>query len=288
MTSPTPDVLLVGPVTWDLFDDGHAARRPGGAVSYAARVCTALGVRARVLTTAADDADFAAFESHDLHVVPSAETLTFHHALRDSRRVLQLRSAAPPTLRAVDLPLDWSEASTTVIGPLLPDDLDLRSFRSLAPRREGLLAQGLQRYIGRDGTVHRLPRPSESLFEHARPTSTISLSAGEVSGWSEAHFASIRARAERLIVTRGPDGADIYEGDEARHLAALPAEALDPTGAGDSFATAFVLTLDEGLERAAWVAAAVAAAVVGTVGPLALPTLDELTGRFAPCGSSPP
>ncbi len=39
-----------------------------------------------------------------------------------------------------------------------------------------------------------------------------------------------------LIVTRGGEGADIYEGDETHHIPAFPVQkVLDPTGVGDAF-----------------------------------------------------
>lgn len=59
MTRPAGPVLIVGAMTWDVFG---GERRPGGAVSFAARAAAALGVRARILTISGADADLAAFE----------------------------------------------------------------------------------------------------------------------------------------------------------------------------------------------------------------------------------
>lgn len=48
-----------------------------------------------------------------------------------------------------------------------------------------------------------------------------------------------------VIVTRGADGADIYDGEGVTRVPAFPVEAVDTTGAGDAF-------------RAGWIAAALA------------------------------
>lgn len=51
----------------------------GGAISYAAAVATAYGVKACIVTAAAADADLSAFGGHELHLVPTDHTLTFEH-----------------------------------------------------------------------------------------------------------------------------------------------------------------------------------------------------------------
>ena len=51
----------------------------GGAISYAAAVATAYGMKACIVTAAAADADLSAFDGHELHVVPTDHTLTFEH-----------------------------------------------------------------------------------------------------------------------------------------------------------------------------------------------------------------
>lgn len=52
----------------------------GGAISYAAAVASAYGIRACVVTAAGPDADLSVFRGHDLHVVPTNHTLTFEHS----------------------------------------------------------------------------------------------------------------------------------------------------------------------------------------------------------------
>ena len=51
---------------------------------------------------------------------------------------------------------------------------------------------------------------------------------------------------ERLVVTLGDEGALIVDGVEASHVPAIPIQAVDVTGAGDSFNAALAVSLGEG------------------------------------------
>jgi sugar/nucleoside kinase (ribokinase family) len=92
------------------------------------------------------------------------------------------------------------------------------------------------------------------------------------------------SQSERLVVTRGAEGASVYRGEERFEVPACPAAAVDTTGAGDTFATAFILAssrlrLDD--VEAARLASAYAAAGVERVGPAPLPPLSEIERRAA-------
>lgn len=43
-----------------------------------------------------------------------------------------------------------------------------------------------------------------------------------------------------VVVKRGGDGASFHDGGGALHMAAFPAQEIDPTGAGDCFGATFV------------------------------------------------
>jgi len=92
--------------------------------------------------------------------------------------------------------------------------------------------------------------------------------------------ALLAAGARSVVVTRGPDGAELHEpGARPHRLPAIPIEAVDSTGAGDAFAAALAVALHAGLDRREAVAVAVAAGGHATesVGARApLPPLDRL------------
>lgn len=76
------------------------------------------------------------------------------------------------------------------------------------------------------------------------------------------------AAGKLLFVTLGAKGALVVQGDEQTHIDALPADVIDPTGAGDSFCGAVLAGLMASLNPviAAHKAAALAAEAIGAIG----------------------
>ncbi len=281
--SPDP-VLIVGAVTWDIID---GRRIPGGAVTYAARTATALGVRAYILISAGEDSDLAAFAGHEVAVVGSESTMTLEH--RGVRGALRQRVLAAPTrsLSRADLSAHWPSPRTIVLGTLLPGDIDVSGFLDLQASESIVIAQGMQRAVADDGTVDEFPAPSVALTNAARLEVTLCLSADETAKWHPATLASLVFRARRVVHTLGAVGAEIHASGSVHSIAALAAEVVDPTGAGDVFATALILTMRAGEDVAGRLAAACAAACVERPGSAPLPSrtdLEERAGIRPPAG----
>jgi hypothetical protein len=197
-----------------------------------------------------------------------------------------------------------------VLAPLLPEDIDVRSFLG-RPGRVWILAQGLMRHLSGDGTVEEAVEPLSALGDvlgprnagtpsltlpprgegigEAQPRCALFLSDVETGRWSPIDLARVVAGVERLAVTRGAEGASVYRGDEHIEVPAFPVDAVDTTGAGDTFATAFILASSRlGLDdvEAARLASAYAAAGVERVGPAPLPPLSEIERRAAVAAGS--
>jgi sugar/nucleoside kinase (ribokinase family) len=272
-------VLIVGPVTFDRQPDGSTV--PGGGVSYAARVAAALGIRARILTVGARDADLEALDGHVVTRIGASETLTFAFSTVGDARRLKLEASPNRTLTARDMPRDWPSPRTIILAPLLPDDVDIESFLDLQPDACALLAQGLQRLLAPNGTVIHRDEPSDVLRAAARDRVSIFLSEEEVAPWSEDDLDDIAARAQSLVITHGPDGAEVRTRDHTDRIKALPAEVVDTTGAGDVFAAALILAMRAGEDVAERLAAGYAAASVERRGPAALPACEEIAARAA-------
>jgi sugar/nucleoside kinase (ribokinase family) len=91
------------------------------------------------------------------------------------------------------------------------------------------------------------------------------------------------------VVTHGPRGATVYHGGEVRHLPTRPAHEVDPTGAGDVFAAAFLVRLHEillerGVEdpwEAAHFANVVASFSVEGIGYSAIPQRAQVEAYLA-------
>jgi chromosome partitioning protein len=272
-----PRVLIVGPVTTDVFD-GRVAL--GGAVTFAARTATAFGVRARILTAARPGFDRAPFAGHDLHVIDTDSTLTFRHRTVDGVRQLRVIDDAGWTLSTVDLPAGWQAADVVLLAPLLPDDVDVESFLSLpTPAYRGLLAQGLLRNVGAFGEVTAVRDAAAAIRAAGSPAVTVFVSSDDV---HDTDLSPLAAGLAGLVITRGAQGVEVCTGARRFHVPSAPATVRDTTGAGDVFATAYALALaldavtDE--RAAAELASVFAAAQVEQPGA-PLPSLAEALAR---------
>jgi sugar/nucleoside kinase (ribokinase family) len=86
-----------------------------------------------------------------------------------------------------------------------------------------------------------------------------------------------------VVVTRGAAGASIYFEQKVLTVPSFPAEAVDPTGAGDVFAACFLLAVAEGrsLAEAAVFATCGASVIIEAPGPTAIPSRAEICRREA-------
>jgi sugar/nucleoside kinase (ribokinase family) len=87
-----------------------------------------------------------------------------------------------------------------------------------------------------------------------------------------------------LVETRGRDGCIVWTSSQEIQIPAVPAQVVDPTGAGDGFVggLAVGLAFDRSVAEAAQLGAAVASFVIEAVGcQTSLPTFEQAVGRLS-------
>jgi sugar/nucleoside kinase (ribokinase family) len=84
------------------------------------------------------------------------------------------------------------------------------------------------------------------------------------------------------VVTEDRNGCTVWQHGHQEHFPAFEVEEVDPTGAGDVFAAAFLLRYGETRDRptAARFANCVASFAVEGTGTAALPTLEQVEDRL--------
>lgn len=242
----TPEFLVAGHAVQDLTSDTEPiAWQLGGAASYASTLASNLGLRTAVLTACAPDVPLAEMlPGIQLCRVPSETTTRFRNVYEGGHRRQSLLQQAV-RLRAEHLPAEWRETPVVLLGPVvgeIDDSLAACFARSLV----GLGAQGWLREIGPDARVRPVP-PSrwrdEPVLRHAN---AIFLSDEDVRPEdAPAALDRWRSMLETVAFTRGDGGADVCFRGEWRHIDAFPATVVDPTGAGDTFAAAFLARMWE-------------------------------------------
>ena len=288
--SAAPDFLAIGHVTRDAHEDGSFSL--GGTVSFASLTAARLGASAAIVTRA--DAQLAAqlpqlLPGIALAVQTSAETTTFDNRYHEGFRTQYLLARAD-SLQADDVPSAWRDAPILLLAPLA-QELDPAMLAPF-PRRPGALIaatpQGWLRRWDADGRVWLTPWTAA---EQVLPAlDALILSHDDLlpfANGSRADADAILARWSQhvplLVATDGRHGATLFQRGLPARFPAYAAREIDPTGAGDVFAAAFLVHLSRHADPPAAVAFAnaVASLSIEHAGITGIPTLEQAQERQA-------
>jgi len=235
--------------------------RLGGTATFAAVQASRLGLRAGIVTSAAEgDPPKRHLRGIDIACRPSAQTTTFENAYHDGRRQQHVPSQAG-ALTIDDVPDAWREAPVVLLGPVcgeLPPALGRAFPHSLV----GVSAQGWLRRPDRERRVRRRAWDGSPFW----PGSRVLFVSDEDLGARRDQLARWSGKVPLVAVTRDRRGARVHERRRWRQIEAFPAREVDPTGAGDVFAAAFLIRYHESGdtgEAARFAAAAAACSVEG-------------------------
>jgi 1D-myo-inositol 3-kinase len=281
-SEPTqPDILLVGHVTCDLESaDPNSACRLGGTVSFAAVTAMRLGRHPTIVTRAAPTTNLAELPAGvDLHVLPSPTTTTFANLYTEQGRVQYTYAQALPIV-ADDIAPRLRRPQAVLLGPLV-DEISPDVAPIFAP--DSLVAavpQGWMRRWDADGRIHA--KPWESAAAILPHLDVLVLSREDIDydlSRLEPWFADINL----IVLTEYREGSTIYQRNAQGEISLTkipprPANEIDPTGAGDVFATAFVIRLQEigDAPAAARFANVTASFSVEHVGVSGVPTREQV------------
>lgn len=231
------DYLAIGHISKDLMPGGA---RPGGTVTFAALTAQALGLRAGVVTSLPDGDAALLSPLGDLPVVclPAAAATTFENIYTDAGR-RQVLSARAGSLTLDDIPAGWRAAPIVHLAPVAQE-----VEPGLAAQFPGacvcVTPQGWMRQWDAQGRVGYRPWASAGdVLPHAR---AVVISIEDVQG-DEVAARAVASRARVGVVTRGAGGSTLFLDGQPQHVPAPGVEQVDPTGAGDIFATAFFVEL---------------------------------------------
>lgn len=262
-----PDYLLIGHMTRDLLPDGSYAS--GGTALYAALTAHRLGRCVGVVSArAAIPPDWSAGIA--VAFAPTMDAPIFENRYTPQGRV-QILHAGSGVLTLDDVPLAWRSARIVHLAPILAETSE-RLVDAFPNALLGMTPQGMMR-------AWHTPLPAQIAYRPWDPPPRV-LERIDVLVMSieDVRFDEARARAYArycplVALTRGAAGATLFINGHPHSIDACPAIERDPTGAGDVFAAAFLVRLDETGDplEAAYFAACIAARSVEDVGPGAIP-----------------
>ena len=229
------DYLIIGTVTKDLLPDGGFT--VGGTATYAARTASAIGCQVRVVTSAAAEFDLdLVLSGCEVARVPAEDTPTFENVYTPSGRQQFLHALAEPLdLEAV--PQAWRQPDIVHLAPLV-GDVDPALANAFPGALIGVTPQGWLRAWDENGRVsYRDWRDAERVLPRV---DVVIMSHEDVAG-DEATIDRFAASARILVVTIGAAGCRVFANGEERRVPVTPMEEIDPTGAGDIFAAAYLI-----------------------------------------------
>lgn len=289
-THSAPDFLAIGHVTRDQLADGSFEL--GGTVSFAALTTYRLGLVAAIVTCAgAEWLEFVHTRLPSIGLAGRAcsSTTTFiNRYSSDGFRTQYLRARADD-LSVEDIPPAWYDAPVVLFGPLAQEFTPelVRSF-SLGPGR--ILAATPQGWLRRwDGDGRVWPTPWEAAEEVLPLLDVLILSHDDLLPFangnrvdSDAILAQWSMHVPLLVATDGRHGTTLFRRGVTERFPAYPANEVDPTGAGDVFAAAFLTHLyRHGDPRQAIDFANCAASLsIERQGASGIPTMEQVEERM--------
>ena len=240
-----PNFLVVGHITRDVLAEGGFVQ--GGTVTYAAIAAARLGAQPAILTRAAPDFPLTpALDGIPIERLPAATTTTFENRYLNGHRQ-QIVHTVAPALGVADVPTAWRQIAIVLLGPVAQEvDPDLatafagRPALNLAPPLVGVVPQGWMRRWNEDGEVSRQPWHSAAAVLAG---ASVLILSDEDLGDDRAALALYRRLCPLVVLTQGARGCQVWQGEQMTPVPPRPAREVDPTGAGDVFAAAFLIRL---------------------------------------------
>lgn len=231
------DYLVIGHISVDVTPSGHKA---GGTVVYSAHAAQALGCRTAVLTSTTPDYDLeATFPGIIVRNIPSKQPTKFENVYTDAGRQQKIHSVAN-TLYEDDVPAEWQRAAIVHLGPIA-NEIDPAMVKLFSNSLVGLTPQGWFRQWNGNGRVQARDWPeSTEVLPYA---AAVILSMEDLPG--RVTLEQIRQHSPLVVLTQRSGGCTVFFRDETRHLPAPPVHEVNPTGAGDIFATSFLIRLHQ-------------------------------------------
>jgi sugar/nucleoside kinase (ribokinase family) len=242
-------IAVVGNIACDLVDGGSP--RVGGGPFYAARALRVLGRPARIVTTCSRghrDTLLPDLVALGVPVAwrPAETTSTFGIRYDGHRRFMQVEEIGHVWTREDVADEALANVDAVHVAPLLRSDFPPETLAELARgRRLSLDGQGLVR-PGRTGELRLDARFDREVLRHLSILKLAEEEAQAVLGDVVDTRTVAGLGVPEVLVTLGPRGSIVYADGREDFVPANEVKDVDPTGAGDAYATAYLAARSDG------------------------------------------
>ena len=267
------DFLAIGHVTLDLTQEGE---EPGGTAFYASVTAERLGKRVGLLTRGAPPQSKEPLAALEQVVnIPSPVTTIFENRYINGVRSQRLHSSAP-CIAGKHLPDGWQDVPMVLLAPVFQEVES--SLAGCFPKALlGVAPQGWLRRATDTGRIEHMVWNNEEVLSRAE---VVILSEMEL--FEKKVPAKWLTHGGIIVLTQGARGALMHYDNRWFRIPAHPTEEVDPTGAGDVFAAAYLIRYGEtGDAIASGLFASCAASLkVAAKGAAGIPTRKQIMRRM--------
>jgi len=235
--SNQPEYLCIGHLT---IDKTSAGDKIGGTAAYASLTAQAMGLDTALYTTYTKSQLPSFFSTIQSKVQIETSLMTFENIYHEEKRTQHLLHTCNP-LQLGGIPAQWSDTPIIHFGPIF-HDIAPESVSHFPKAFIGMTPQGWLRTV--EGQIVR-PIPWGWLRDYLPHADAVVISVEDV-GYDEDAIQTMASISKILAVTEGFYGARIYHDGTMYRCHAPELTELDPTGAGDIFATIFFIMLQRG------------------------------------------
>ena len=229
------DYLVMGHICHDLTPGGRVI---GGTAAYSAATAKTLGCRTAIVSSYADSDGWQAWlPDITIQRVPAQATTTFENIYGPDGRV-QVIHAVAGQIGEEDIPPAWQRAKIAHVGPIA-NEVDPQVIGLFSNSLVGLTPQGWMRQW--DGTGRVKAQLWQDAPDYLPLAAATFISDEDLVAPSM--LADFRRFSRVLVMTQGPGGSIVYFDEEARSFPAPKVKVEDTTGAGDIYATAYLIRL---------------------------------------------
>ena len=231
-------IAIIGHLTRDIADDGYTL---GGAVSYSGLTARRLGADVTVLTRAHPD-DVRILEDAGIQVfnLPTDVYTTFLNVYYKEIRTQQILSVAGPIM-AADAPDEVYDADVLLLAPVA-QEVD-PAIAQYARNKLAATPQGWMREWDERGRVFAIPWYSAGRI--LPYLDSIIFSDLDLIG-DMSILPTIIDTVPLVAITKAAKGCVLYHRGQRCRVHTRPAREVDATGAGDTFAAAFLVEIMNG------------------------------------------
>lgn len=270
--------LSVGHFCYDVSPNGYIL---GGSASYSTMTARNLGHHARAITAVGANFDRKNPLLDGINVVyrESPKTTIFDNQYDEKGHRQQFILGAAAELKRADVPVGWHTSDIVYLCPIA-SEVSAELVHCFSKNTLiGATPQGWLRQWDVNGRVEaKRWAAAEEILPYI---DVLILSDEDIRAYPDELETYIRL-APIVVLTRGANGAILFQNGTQLESAAYSATEIDPTGAGDVFATSFLIDYYQNrtVEKALNFAHCVASFAVEGIGTACIPELAQVLSRL--------